>query len=334
MIDMNKPCKVFVSGADGFIGSHLVELLVSNNIEVKALAQYNSFGQKGWIDSFPAEIREGIEIVSGDVRDYGFLVKETSGCEIVFHLAALIGIPYSYQAIQSYIDVNITGTANMLQAARQSGVRKFIHTSTSEVYGSAQFVPMTEEHPLNAQSPYAASKIGADQMALSFARSFEMPVSVIRPFNNYGPRQSTRAIIPTLITQFVAGVDQIRVGALEPTRDFVFVKDTARGFLAAALSNEANAEVINLGCNFEISVADIISSLNEIFGSNPKVVTEAKRVRPSASEVTRLWADNSKAKDLLGWTPEYSGLVGFQKGLRETVEWFKTRPVCNLEYSV
>ena len=224
----------------------------------------------------------------------------------------------------------------MLQASRDANVEKFIHTSTSEVYGSAQFVPMTEEHPLSAQSPYAASKIGADQLALSCARSFGSDVTVVRPFNNFGPRQSTRAVIPTLITQFVAGLDKIKIGSLDPTRDFVFVKDTARAFYAAAKAQDITAEVINIGCNFEISVADIIKTLTEIFGTEVEVITESRRVRPAASEVTRLWADNSRARRLIGWQPDYSGLAGFKRGMEECVTWYSDakRKLSNLDYSV
>lgn len=326
----------FVSGADGFIGSHLVEFLLAEGIRVKALAQYNSFGTCGWLEDLNPNLKANLEIVWGDVRDFCFLKKEIAGADTVFHLAALIGIPYSYQAVQSYIDVNVTGTTNMLQAAREINIERFIHTSTSEVYGSAQFVPMTENHPLNAQSPYAASKVAADQMALSFARSFEMPVTIVRPFNNFGPRQSTRAIIPTLISQFLGGLEKINVGSLQPTRDFVFVKDTAAAFYAAAKSNEADGEVINVGCNFEISIGDVIKLLTEIFGREVEVVSESKRLRPAASEVTRLWADNSKAKNLLGWQPDYAGLDGFRRGLEESIAWYRdpVRAKNNLEYSV
>jgi dTDP-glucose 4,6-dehydratase len=315
--------RAFVTGADGFIGSHLVEHLVQSGVAVKALVQYNSFESRGWLDDVDPKIRAQVEIVSGDIRDFYFMKNVIAGCDTVLHLAALIGIPYSYVAVQSYIDVNVTGTANVLQASRDCGVEKFIQTSTSEVYGSAQFVPMTEEHPLNAQSPYAASKIGADQMALAFARSFNIPVTILRPFNNFGPRQSTRAIIPTLITQFISGAETIRVGSLDPTRDFVFVKDTARAFLAAAQTSNCTGEVINVGNNFEISVANIIDALATITGRKVKVESEQKRVRPAASEVTRLWADNAKAKRLLNWEPHYSGLPGFQRGLAECMAWYR-----------
>ncbi len=335
-MELRKIKSALVTGADGFIGSHLVEKLLESGVKVKALAQYNSFGTDGWLSDIRPELKKELQIVLGDVRDAAFIRQQVVGCDTVFHLAALIGIPYSYQAAQSYIDVNISGTANLLQAARESEVERFIHTSTSEVYGSAQFVPMTEEHPLNAQSPYAATKIGADQLALSFGCSFELPVTIIRPFNNYGPRQSTRAIIPTLISQFVAGKSEIKVGSLDPTRDFVFVKDTARAFYLAGQNQSANAEVINVGSNFEISVGDIITQLSTIFSREVKIESESARIRPKASEVTRLWADNSKAARILGWKPEYGGLDGFAKGLRETVEWFSQdhRKIQNLDYAV
>lgn len=331
-----KISKAFVTGADGFIGSHLVETLTRAGVSVKALAQYNSFGKRGWLDDLAPEVLANVEIVLGDIRDLGLLRSVAHGCDTIFHLAALIGIPYSYVAPQSYVDVNITGTVNILQVAREHNVQRVVHTSTSEVYGSAQFVPMTEDHPLNAQSPYAASKIAADQLALSFARSFSLPVVVVRPFNNFGPRQSTRAIIPTLISQFIGGASKIKVGSTTPTRDFVFVRDTARAFLLAGQSQNVLGEILNIGCNFEISVSEIIKMLSKHFDRSVEVLTEEQRVRPSASEVTRLWADNSKAKKLLDWTPNYSGLEGFQRGLTESIEWYQQREksISNLEYGV
>ncbi len=331
-----KISKAFVTGADGFIGSHLVERLLHEGIAVKALAQYNSFGWRGWLDDIKPELLSGIEIVLGDVRDQSFMSEAIKGCDTVFHLAALIGIPYSYRAVESYVEVNVTGTVNVLQAARANQVERVVHTSTSEVYGSAQFVPMTEEHPLNAQSPYAASKIGADQFALSYHKSFETPVVVVRPFNNFGPRQSTRAIIPTIISQFLSKQEFVRVGALTPTRDFVFVRDTARAFLRAALASEVVGQVVNVGSNFEISVSEIIKSVSKLTGRELRIETEEQRVRPAGSEVTRLWADNSKALKLLNWAPEYGGLEGFQRGLAESMAWYRERDneSASLQYGV
>ena len=314
--------KILVTGADGFIGSHLTEELVRQGYSVKAFVLYNSFNSWGWLDHSPKEILESLEVFSGDIRDpYG--VKEAmKGCDIVLHLAALIAIPYSYHSPATYVDTNVKGTLNVVQAARELDIKKVVHTSTSEVYGTAQFVPITEAHPLQGQSPYSASKIGADQIALSFYQSFNTPVSIIRPFNTYGPRQSARAVIPTVITQIANGPRKIKLGALHPTRDFNYVKDTVRGFIAIAESEKSIGEVINIGSNFEISIGDTVQLIAEAMGVEIEIETDEVRLRPDKSEVNRLWADNTKAKQLLGWEPLYGGREGFKRGLAETAEWF------------
>lgn len=314
--------KILVTGADGFIGSHLTEELVRQGYSVKAFVLYNSFNSWGWLDHSPKDILESLEVFSGDIRDpYG--VKEAmKGCDIVLHLAALISIPYSYHSPATYVDTNVKGTLNVVQAARELDIEKVVHTSTSEVYGTAQFVPITEEHPLQGQSPYSASKIGADQIAMSFYHSFNTPVSIIRPFNTYGPRQSARAVIPTVITQIANGTRKIKLGALHPTRDFNYVKDTVRGFIAIAESEKSIGEVINIGSNFEISIGDTVKLIAEVMGVEIEIETDEVRLRPEKSEVNRLWADNTKAKQLVGWEPLYGGREGFKRGLAETVEWF------------
>ncbi len=308
--------RVLVTGADGFIGSHLVELLLANNFQVTALAQYNSFNFWGWLDSIPED--KNLTIISGDVRDPHFCQKITRDIDVVFHLAALIAIPYSYSAPQSYVETNVTGTLNLCQAALDNKVSRFIHTSTSEVYGTAQYVPIDEKHPLQAQSPYSASKIGADAMAMSFYNAFNLPLSIARPFNTYGPRQSARAIIPTIISQIANGEKQIKLGDLSPTRDFNYVADTCRGFLAIAESEQAIGEVINIGSNFEISMADTLNLIKEIMQSDVEFVTDEQRIRPEKSEVFRLWCDNQKMIDLTGFKPE----ISIKQGLIETVAWF------------
>lgn len=314
--------KILVTGADGFIGSHLTEELVRQGYSVKAFVLYNSFNSWGWLDHSPKDILESLEVFSGDIRDpYG--VKEAmKGCDIVLHLAALISIPYSYHSPATYVDTNVKGTLNVVQAARELDIKKVVHTSTSEVYGTAKFVPITEEHPLQGQSPYSASKIGADQIAMSFYHSFNTPVSIIRPFNTYGPRQSARAVIPTVITQIANGTRKIKLGALHPTRDFNYVKDTVRGFIAIAESEKSIGEVINIGSNFEISIGDTVKLIAEVMGVEIEIETDEVRLRPEKSEVNRLWADNTKAKQLVGWEPLYGGGEGFKRGLAETVEWF------------
>ncbi|MCS4049219.1 NAD-dependent 4,6-dehydratase LegB [Salinibacter ruber] len=313
---------VLVTGAGGFIGSHLVEALVDRGEEVRAFVRYNAFNSWGWLDTVNEDIREAIEIFSGDVRDPNGVRKAMRGIDVVYHLAALISIPYSYHSPDTYVDTNVTGTLNILQAARDLGTEKVVHTSTSEVYGSAQFVPITEDHPLQGQSPYSASKIGADQMALSFYRSFDTPVAVIRPFNTYGPRQSTRAVIPTIITQIASGRRTLELGNLHPTRDFTYVVDTARGFMAVADSDEAVGEVVNVGSGFEISIGDLVDLTAEAMNVEVSVETDEERKRPEKSEVDRLYADVSKAEDILGWTPTHGGRNGFKKGLQKTAEWF------------
>lgn len=311
-----------VTGADGFIGSHLVEILVDRGEEVRAFVQYNAFNSWGWLDTVDEDIQDAIEVFSGDVRDPNGVQESMRDVDVVYHLAALISIPYSYHSPDTYVDTNVTGTLNVLQAARDLGTEKIVHTSTSEVYGSAQFVPITEDHPLQGQSPYAASKIGADQMALSFYRSFDTPVAVIRPFNTYGPRQSARAVIPTIITQIASGRRTLELGNLHPTRDFSYVEDTARGFMAMAESDEAIGEVVNVGSGFEISIGDLVDLIAEAMGVEVQVETDEERTRPEKSEVDRLYADISKADDLLGWTPTHGGRDGFKRGLKKTAEWF------------
>lgn len=315
--------KVLVTGADGFIGSHLVEALVHQGYNVKAFVLYNSFNSWGWLDKLAPEVLKQVEIFSGDIRDPHGVQVAMKDCYAVLHLAALIAIPYSYHSPDTYIDTNVKGTLNVLQAARNLGIEKFIHTSTSEVYGTARFVPITEEHPLQGQSPYSASKIGADQLAFSFYSSFELPVIIARPFNTYGPRQSARAVIPTIITQLAKGERVIKLGSLTPTRDFNYVKDTVGGFIAALESKVGFGEVFNFGSNFEVSIGDTVKIIGELMGVEVKIVTDDVRLRPDNSEVERLWADNSKAIKTLNWKPAYSGLDGFKRGLTETIEWFK-----------
>ena len=312
-----------MTGADGFIGSHLVEHLVRLGHDVRAFVLYNSFNSWGWLDSCAPDVVGKFEVFAGDIRDPHGVRAAMQDCDVVLHLAALIGIPYSYHSPDTYVDTNIKGTLNVLQAGRDLGVSQIIHTSTSEVYGSAQFVPITELHPLEGQSPYSASKIGADQMALAFHRSFDSPITVIRPFNTYGPRQSARAVIPTVITQLAAGEGPIRLGSVHPTRDFSFVNDTVNGFVSAIGSERSFGEVVNLGSGFEVSIETTVQMIEEIMGVTTDVQTHEDRVRPPLSEVDRLCADTSKAKDLLGWQPVYGGLDGFRRGLEETITWFR-----------
>jgi NAD dependent epimerase/dehydratase len=308
--------KVLVTGADGFIGSHLTEVLVREGCTVRALAQYNSFNSWGWLDS--VECRNDIEVVSGDVRDPHFCGNAVKGIDTVFHLAALIAIPYSYVAPDSYVDTNVRGTLNVCQAALHSGVSRVINTSTSEVYGTAKYVPIDEKHPLQPQSPYSASKIGADAMAMSFFHAFDLPVTTARPFNTYGPRQSARAVIPTIISQIASGMKQIKLGDVTPTRDFNYVTDTCRGMVALARSPGAVGETVNIGSNFEISVGDVLALIRELMGSSVEFVADEQRMRPGKSEVFRLWCDNTKIRTLTGFAPEFS----IRDGLRATVEWF------------
>lgn len=314
--------KILVTGADGFIGSHLVEALVRSGYNVKAFVLYNSFNSWGWLDQVSEDVRGKFEVFAGDVRDPHGVRKAMEDCQVVLHLAALIAIPYSYHSPDTYIDTNVKGTLNIVQAAKELGITRVVHTSTSEVYGTARFVPMTEDHPLQGQSPYSASKIGADQIAMSFYTSFNTPVVVLRPFNTYGPRQSARAVIPTIISQILNGIRDIKLGSVHPTRDFNFVSDTVRGFIAAMNSENAIGQVINIGSSFEISVGDTANEIANVIGKEINIITEDQRLRPIKSEVERLFADNNKAKELMGWQPEFGGLDGFKRGLEQTVEWF------------
>ncbi len=317
------PHKVLVTGADGFIGSHLVEHLAAAGHAVRAFVLYNSFGSAGWLDTIEASALNDVEVFPGDIRDPGRVKAAVAGCDRVLHLAALISIPYSYLAPRSFTDTNIGGTENVLVAARDASGAKVVIASTSEVYGTAQAVPIAETHPLNAQSPYAASKVAADQLALSFHRSFGLPLTIVRPFNTYGPRQSTRAVLPTIITQLVRGERRLKLGATHPTRDFSYVGDTAAGFALAADPAKAVGEVVNLGSDFKVSVGEAAGLIGEIMGVTPEFAVERERLRPGASEVERLWADNRKAATLLGWRPAFGGREGFKRGLARTIDWFK-----------
>lgn len=315
--------KILVTGADGFIGSHLTETLIRQGRDVRAFVLYNSFNSWGWLDNSPKEIRDNLDVFAGDVRDPNGMRAAMKGVDAVLHLAALIAIPYSYHSPDTYVDTNVKGTLNVLQAARDLGVARVIHTSTSEVYGTARFVPITEEHPLQGQSPYSASKIGADQMAFSFYASFGLPVVIARPFNTYGPRQSARAVIPTIIAQIASGQRKIKLGSISPTRDFNYVKDTVGGFISALDSKSGLGEVVNFGSNYEISIGDTVKMIADIMGQEIEIITDEARIRPENSEVERLWAANAKAKQIFNWQPEYGGLDGLRRGLAETIEWFK-----------
>lgn len=314
--------KILVTGADGFIGSHLVEGLIRQGYAVRAFVFYNSFNSWGWLDRVPKDIRDSLDVFAGDIRDPHGVKEAMRGCDAVLHLAALVAIPFSYHSPDTYIDTNIKGTLNILQAARDLGIRRVIHTSTSEVYGTARFVPITEEHPLQGQSPYSASKIGADQLAYSFYASFDLPVVIARPFNTYGPRQSARAVIPTIITQIASGQRRIKLGAVSPTRDFNYVTDTVAGFIAALRHDTGLGEVVNFGSNFEISIGDTAAVIAEAMGVQIEIETDEQRLRPEKSEVERLWADNAKAKALFDWQPSYGGRDGLRRGLAETARWF------------
>lgn len=313
---------ILITGADGFIGSHLTETLVRQGHKVRAFVFYNSFNSWGWLDQCAEDLKGQFEVFAGDIRDPHGVKEAMKGCDVVFHLAALIAIPYSYHSPDTYVDTNIKGTLNVLQAARELGIKRVVHTSTSEVYGTARFVPITEEHPLQGQSPYSASKIAADQLAYSFYASFGLPVIIVRPFNTYGPRQSARAVLPTIITQIANGERRIKLGAVLPTRDFNFVKDTVGGFIAAMNSTKGLGEVVNLGSNFEISIGDTAHLIAEVMNTKIEIITDESRLRPKNSEVERLWADNTLAKSLLGWSPEYGSREGFKRGLEETAKWF------------
>lgn len=312
----NSNLKVLVTGADGFIGSHLTEMLLRNGYSVRALSYYNSFNYWGWLEDIPAN--PNLEVVNGDIRDPHFCKKISEDIDVVYHLAALIAIPYSYVAPSSYVDTNVIGTLNMVQAAKELGIKRILVTSTSEVYGTAQYVPIDEKHPLQPQSPYSASKIGADAMAMSFFNAFNTPVVLVRPFNTYGPRQSARAVIPTIISQIASGVKTIKVGDLKPTRDFNYVEDTARGFMELANCDAAIGKTVNIGSNYEISVEDTFNLIKELMKSDVKFETDQARIRPDKSEVFRLWCDNKLIESLTGFKPEFD----LKTGLQKTIDWF------------
>lgn len=309
--------KVLVTGADGFIGSHLTELLLANNMKVRALSQYNSFNNWGWLEDIGTH--KNMEIVTGDVRDPHFCKLIVKDVDIIFHLAALIAIPYSYVAPDFYFETNVKGTLNICQAAKENKISRIIHTSTSEVYGTAQYVPIDELHPKQPQSPYSASKIGADMVALSFYNAFDLPVTVARPFNTYGPRQSARAVIPTIISQILSGMKELKLGDLRPTRDFNYVLDTCNGFLKLAESNKTIGKEINISSNYEVSIGDTVIMIKELMDSDITIINDSERLRPENSEVFRLWGDNSLISELTGFKPQYS----LKEGMLETINWFK-----------
>ncbi|MGG7164462.1 NAD-dependent 4,6-dehydratase LegB [Clostridium ihumii] len=318
-MSLNK--KVLVTGADGFIGSHLTELLVKEGYNVKAFSFYNSFNSWGWLDTLPKEVLNGIDVFTGDIRDPNGVREAMRGIDEVFHLAALIAIPFSYHSPDSYVDTNIKGTLNVLQAARDLNTSRVLITSTSEVYGTAKYVPIDELHPYQGQSPYSATKIGADRLAESFYRSFNMPISIVRPFNTYGPRQSARAVIPTIITQLLNGSNEIKLGSLSPTRDFNYVKDTAKGFLEISRSDKAIGEEINIATENEISIGELAKEIVNQINPNAKIICDEERLRPENSEVNRLLGSNKKILELTKWKPNYT----FEEGIRETIEWFKVK---------
>jgi len=313
--------KILVTGADGFIGSHLTEELIKQGYEVRAFVFYNSFNSWGWLDSFPEEIKNKIEIFAGDIRDPNGIRVAMESCDTVFHLAALIGIPFSYHSPDSYVDTNIKGTLNILQAAKLLNTKRVLVTSTSEVYGTAQYVPIDEKHPFQGQSPYSATKIGADRIAESFFRSFELPVTIVRPFNTYGPRQSARAVIPTIISQLLNGIEEIILGDLTPIRDFVFVKDTVNGFIEIAKSQKTIGEEINIATQSEISIGDLAQNIINIINPQAKIICDKQRIRPEKSEVKRLCGSNEKLKKLTNWQQVYS----LKDGLKETIDWFSNK---------
>ena len=323
MGQIDKNAQILVTGADGFIGSHLTEALVREGYKVRAFIYYNSFNSWGWLDQCAPDVKGKFEVFSGDIRDPHGVKQAMKDCSAVLHLAALIAIPYSYHSPDTYVETNIKGTLNVLQAARELGVKRIIHTSTSEVYGTAQYVPIDEKHPLQGQSPYSASKIGADQLAYSFYSSFKLPVVTIRPFNTYGPRQSARAVIPTIITQVAKGRKEIELGSTTPTRDLSYISDTVNGFVKALQSDSGVGEVINLGSNFEVSIGQIANLIAKSFNTEIEIVTKQERLRPDNSEVERLWADNSKAEQLFSWSPSYVQIQGLEKGIKETIDWFQ-----------
>ena len=314
--------KILITGADGFVGSHLTEFLIKKNYDIKAFVLYNSFGSWGWLDKIRSDLKKNLDVYMGDIRDSHAVNEAFKGCDVVIHLASLISIPYSYKSPDSYIDSNIKGTLNILQACLKNNVNKIIHTSTSEVYGTAIKVPINETHPLQGQSPYSASKIAADQLVYSFFSSFDLQAVTIRPFNIYGPRQSTRAIIPTIITQLMQD-KVLKLGSLTPTRDFNYIQDILEAYEKVLISNKGYGEVFNIGSNFEISIGETIDLISNIIGKKVKIQKDEKRIRPVKSEVNRLWADNTKAKKYFSWTPKYAGKQGFIKGLNKTISWYK-----------
>ena len=314
--------KILVTGADGFIGSHLIEELVHKGYKVRAFVFYNSFNTWGWLDSIDKKVLKDIEIISGDIRDVDSVEKACKNCEIIFHLAALVGIPYSYHAPETYIDTNIKGTLNVLRALKKNNNSKLIHTSTSEVYGTPKLLPITEKFPVSAQSPYAASKVGADHLALSFYKSYDLPITIIRPFNTFGPRQSLRAVIPTIITQILSSKKKIKLGNTYSTRNFNYVSDTVNGFISTINKNKIYGEVINIGSDYDISIYNIIKEIEKLTGKNIKIIKEDKRVRPKKSEVEKLRASGQKAKKLLNWSPKFIGKQGLIKSLAKTISWY------------
>ena len=311
--------KILVTGADGFIGSHLVEALLALGCDVRAFVYYNSFSSWGWLDTLPPDVIRDLDVFSGDIRDPNGVFEAMQGCDVVFHLAALIAIPFSYHSPDSYVDTNIKGTLNVLQAARRLGTERVLITSTSEVYGTAQYAPIDEKHPFQGQSPYSATKIGADRLAESFCRSFETPVVIVRPFNTYGPRQSARAVIPTIITQLLLGQTTLKLGDLTPTRDFNYVKDTVQGFIALAEADSAVGKEINIATDTEFSVGDVAKILVSELNPDAQIITDAQRIRPEASEVFRLIGDNTLITTLTNWQPRFE----LAAGLRDTIAWFK-----------
>jgi NAD dependent epimerase/dehydratase len=319
LIKNNRKKIALITGADGFIGSHLVEILFNRGYKIKALSQYNSFNNWGWLDN--VNCKDKIEVLTGDIRDPHYCKYIVKDVNVIFHLAALIAIPYSYIAPDSYVDTNIKGTLNICQAAKENGNIRIIHTSTSEVYGTAQYTPIDENHPLQPQSPYSATKIAADAMAMSFYNAFNLPVTIARPFNTYGPRQSARAVIPTIITQIANGATEIKLGDTTPTRDFNYVDDTCRGFIALSECDESIGQTVNIGSNFEISIGDTLNIIKILMGSDVNFITDNQRIRPEKSEVFRLWCDNSKIEKLTRFKPE----VGIRQGLQKTIDWI-TQP--------
>jgi len=317
------PVRVCVTGAEGFIGSHVVDALLGGGHQVTAYVLYNSFNAAGWLDRDDFPSNGDVQIVLGDIRDADSVQAAVRGHDVVIHLASLVAIPYSYQAPRSYLETNAIGTLNVMEAARRAGVSRVIHTSTSEVYGSAQYVPIDEKHPLVGQSPYSASKIAADQISHSYWASFGLPVTTLRPFNAYGPRQSQRAFIPSVMVQLLHGARELSLGSLTPTRDLTFVEDTAAGFVAAAMSDKGCGEVFNMGSGFEISMADVVDRIATISGVDTRITEDSSRIRPEASEVERLWSDSSKMAETFGWEPAHGGLEGFDRGLEKTYEWFR-----------